>query len=234
MRTLITLLMLSAVLLLTACAGKGIRHCVDADPNDDKPAECVTLTGDAKADAFAVLAAAGCPMQALQIATGKALPSWLHPGRSGAIQIGPQNVLGYFGELHPRVLEQLHADGPVVAFEVILDRIPEGKAKATRAKPTLELSAFHPVSRDFAFIVDRGVLAGDLLRAAQGADKKLITAATVFDVYEGKGIDAGKKSVAIAVTIQPREKTLTDQEIEAIAAKIVAEVTKKTGGVLRG
>jgi phenylalanyl-tRNA synthetase beta chain len=189
---------------------------------------------DAKADAFAVLAAAGCPMQALQIATGKALPSWLHPGRSGAIQIGPQNVLGYFGELHPRVLEQLHADGPVVAFEVILDKIPEGKAKATRAKPTLELSAFHPVSRDFAFIVDRGVLAGDLLRAAQNADKKLITAATVFDVYEGKGIDPGKKSVAIAVTIQPREKTLTDQEIEAIAAKIVAEVTKKTGGVLRG
>ena len=186
---------------------------------------------DAKADAFAVLAAAGAPMQALQIVPGGA--NWLHPGRSGTIQIGPQNVLGYFGELHPRTLEALGADGPLIAFEVILDRIPEAKQKPTRAKPVLELSAFQPVSRDFAFIVDRSVKAGDIVRAAQGVDKKLITGVTVFDVYEGKGIDDGKKSVAIAVTIQPREKTLTDQEIDAVAAKIVAEVTKKTGGTLR-
>jgi phenylalanyl-tRNA synthetase beta chain len=143
-------------------------------------------------------------------------------------------VLGYFGELHPRALEQLAADGPMIAFEVILDRIPEAKQKPTRARPALELSAFQPVSRDFAFIVDRGVKAGDIVRAAQGADRKLITGVTVFDVYEGKGIEDGKKSIAIAVTIQPREKTLTDQEIEAVAAKIVAEVNKKTGGVLRG
>jgi phenylalanyl-tRNA synthetase beta chain len=186
---------------------------------------------DAKADAFAVLAAAGAPMQALQIVPGGA--RWLHPGRSGTIQIGPQNVLGYFGELHPRALEALGADGPLVAFEVILDRIPDAKQKPTRAKPVLELSAFQPVSRDFAFIVDRAVRAGDIVRAAQGADKKLITAVTVFDVYEGKGIDDGKKSVAISVTMQPREKTMTDQEIESVAAKIVAEVNKKTGGVLR-
>ena len=110
---------------------------------------------DAKADAFAVLAAAGAPMQALQVVPGGA--SWLHPGRSGTIQIGPQNVLGYFGELHPRALETLGADGPLMAFEVILDRIPDAKQKPTRAKPVLELSAFQPVSRDFAFIVDRGV-----------------------------------------------------------------------------
>jgi len=187
---------------------------------------------DAKADAFAVLAAAGAPMQALQVVAGG--PDWLHPGRSGTIQIGPQNVLGYFGELHPRALEQLSADGPIIAFEVILDRIPAAKQKPTRAKPVLELSAFQPVSRDFAFIVDRTVKAGDIVRAAQGVDKKLITDVTVFDVYEGKGIDEAKKSIAIAVTIQPREKTLTDQEIDAVAAKIVAEVTKKTGGVLRG
>jgi phenylalanyl-tRNA synthetase beta chain len=186
---------------------------------------------DAKADAFAVLAAAGAPMQALQIVSGGA--SWLHPGRSGTIQIGPQNVLGYFGELHPRTLEALGADGPLMAFEVILDRIPDAKKKPTRAKPLLELSAFQPVSRDFAFIVDRGVKAGDIVRSAQGVDKKLITDVTVFDVYEGKGIDPDRKSVAIAVTIQPREKTLTDQEIDAVAAKIVAEVTKKTGGTLR-
>jgi phenylalanyl-tRNA synthetase beta chain len=187
---------------------------------------------DAKADAFAVLAAAGAPMQALQIVPGG--PAWLHPGRSGTIQIGPQNILGYFGELHPRTLELLRADGPLIAFEVILERIPDAKQKPTRAKPTLELSPFQPVSRDFAFIVDPGVRAGDIVRSAQGADRKLITGVTVFDVYEGKGIDDGKKSVAIAVTIQPREKTLTDQEIDAVAAKIVAEVTKKTGGALRG
>jgi len=187
---------------------------------------------DAKADAFAVLAAAGAPMQALQIVPGGA--SWLHPGRSGTIQIGPQNILGYFGELHPRTLEALGADGPLIAFEVILERIPEAKQKPTRAKPTLELSPFQPVSRDFAFIVARSVKAGDMVRAAQAVDKKLITGVSVFDVYEGKGIDDDKKSVAIAVTIQPREKTLTDQEIDAVAAKIVAEVTKKTGGMLRG
>jgi phenylalanyl-tRNA synthetase beta chain len=187
---------------------------------------------DAKADAFAVLAASGAPMQALQVMPGG--PHWLHPGRSGTIQIGPQKVLGYFGELHPRALEVLRADGPLIAFEVILDRIPEAKQKPTRAKPVLDLSPFQPVSRDFAFIVDRSVRAGDIVRAAQGADRKLITGLTVFDVYEGKGIDEGKKSIAIAVTIQPREKTLTDQEIDAVAGKIVAEVNRKTGGTLRG
>jgi phenylalanyl-tRNA synthetase beta chain len=186
---------------------------------------------DAKGDALAVLASAGAPMQALQIVPGG--PAWLHPGRSGTIQIGPQNVLGYFGELHPRALQVLRADGPLVAFEVILDRIPAAKQRATRAKPLLELSAFQPVSRDFAFIVDRAVKAGDIVRSAQAVDKKLITDVTVFDVYEGKGIDETKKSIAIAVTMQPRERTMTDEEIDAVAAKIVAEVTKKTGGTLR-
>ena len=187
---------------------------------------------DGKADAFAVLAAAGAPMQALQIVPGGA--NWLHPGRSGTIQIGPQNILGYFGEMHPRTLEALGVDGPVIAFEVILDRVPDAKQKPTRAKPALELSPFQPVSRDFAFIVDRKVNAGDLVRAALAVDKKLISDVSVFDVYEGKGIDEGKKSIAIAVTLQPREKTLTDQEIDAVAGKVVSEVAKKTGGVLRG
>ena len=191
---------------------------------------------DAKADTLTVLAAAGAPMQGLQIVAGGTTQgtSWLHPGRSGTIQIGPQKILGHFGELHPRVLEALKADGPIVGFEIILEKIPDAKAKPTRAKSLLELAAFQPVSRDFAFIVDRKIAAGDIVRAAQGVDKKLITNVTVFDVYEGKGIDDGKKSIAIAVTLQPREKTLTDQEIDAVAAKIVVEVTKKTGGVLRG
>jgi phenylalanyl-tRNA synthetase beta chain len=187
---------------------------------------------DVKADALAALTAAGAPAQALQVVPGG--PAWFHPGRSGTIQIGPQNVLGHFGELHPRALEALDAEGPLVAFEVILEKIPEPKAKPTRAKPVLELSAFQPVERDFAFVVDRAVKAADILRATQSVDRKLITNVTVFDVYEGKGIDPGKKSIAIAVTLQPRDKTMTDQEIDAIAAKIVAEVGKRTGGVLRG
>ena len=187
---------------------------------------------DAKGDAFAVLAAAGAPMQALQVVAGG--PAWFHPGRSGTIQIGPQNVLGHFGELHPRILEALKAEGPLVGFEVILEKIPEPKAKPTRAKPVLELSAFQPVARDFAFVVDRAVKAADIVRAAQSIDKKLIVAVEVFDVYEGKGVDPGKKSIAIAVTLQPRDKTMTDPEIEAMGQKIVAEVIKKTGGTLRG
>jgi phenylalanyl-tRNA synthetase beta chain len=186
---------------------------------------------DVKADALAVLAAAGAPAQALQVVPGG--PPWFHPGRSGTIQIGPQNVLGHFGELHPRVLAALDVAGPLVAFEVILDRIPEPRPKATRAKPLLELSPFQPVERDFAFVVDRSVKAADLVRAAQSVDRKLITQITVFDVYEGEGIAPGKKSIAIAVTLQPRDKTMTDQEIEAVAAKIVAEVAKRTGGTLR-
>ncbi len=186
---------------------------------------------DAKADALAALSAAGAPMQALQIVSGA--PAWFHPGRSATIQIGPQNILGHFGELHPRALDALDAEGPIVAFEVLLERIPEPKAKATRIKPALDLSAFQPVERDFAFLVDRAVKAGDIVRAAQGVDRKLITGVTVFDVYEGKGIDPDKKSIAIAVTLQPREKTLTDEEIDAVGAKIVAEVNKRTGGVLR-
>jgi phenylalanyl-tRNA synthetase beta chain len=187
---------------------------------------------DAKADAFAILAAAGAPAQALQTAPGA--PPWFHPGRSGTIQIGPQNVLGHFGELHPRALEALDAEGPVVAFEIVLERIPEAKARGTRAKPPLELSLFQPVERDFAFVVDSGIKAADIVRAAQSADRKLISGVIVFDVYEGQGIAPGKKSVAIAVTIQPRERTMTDAEIEALAAKIVGEVGKRTGGVLRG
>ena len=172
---------------------------------------------DAKGDALAVLAAAGAPAQALQVVPGG--PAWFHPGRSGTIQIGPQNVLGHFGELHPRALEALDAEGPLVGFEVILERIPEGKAKATRAKPVLELSAFQPVTRDFAFVVDRAVKAADIVRTAQAVDRKLITGVSVFDLYEGQGIEAGKKSVAIAVTIQPREKTMTEPEIDALGAQ---------------
>ena len=123
---------------------------------------------DAKADAFAVLAAAGAPMQALQVVPGG--PAWFHPGRSGTIQIGPQNVLGHFGELHPRAIAALKAESPLVGFEVILEKIPEPKARPTRAKPLLELSPFQPVERDFAFVVDS---AGESRRhRARGAERR--------------------------------------------------------------
>ena len=186
---------------------------------------------DAKADALAALVAAGASSQALQIVPGA--PGWFHPGRSGTIQMGAQNVLGHFGELHPQALELLDVEGPLVAFEVIVDRIPQPKSKPTRTRPVLELSPFQPVERDFAFVVERGVRAADVVRAAQNAERKLISAVSVFDVYEGRGIEPGKKSIAISVTLQPREKTLTEQEIDAVANKIVAEVSKRTGATLR-
>ncbi|WP_129611504.1 MULTISPECIES: phenylalanine--tRNA ligase subunit beta [Rhodoplanes] len=186
---------------------------------------------DIEGDALAVLAACGIATSAVQVVPGG--PSWLHPGRSGTLQLGPKLVFGHFGELHPRVLAALDVSGPLVAFEIVLDRIPEPKAKATRAKPPLDLPAFQPLTRDFAFLVDHGVKAAEIVRAAQSADRKLISGITVFDVYEGKGIEPGKKSVAIAVTLQPREKTLTDEEIDAVVGKVVGEVGRRTGGVLR-
>ncbi len=189
-------------------------------------------TFDAKADAFALLASLGVPTAGMQLVAGA--PGWFHPGRSGTLQFGPKNVVGWFGELHPRALETLDLDGPIVAFEIILDDIPAPKSRPTKSKGKIDLPEFTPVERDFAFVVDRAVKAADILRFARSADRALITDAGVFDVYEGPGVEDGKKSVAISVTLQPREKTFTDAEIEAISAKIVAEVSGKTGASLRG
>ena len=187
---------------------------------------------DAKADVLALLAALGIPAGGLQIVPGG--PAWFHPGRSGTLQFGPKNVVGAFGEVHPKVLKALDLKGPLVAFELNLDALPPPKAKPNKMKPKLNLPDFQPLTRDFAFVVGRGVAAGDIVKAAQGAERQLIVGVDVFDIYEGTGIDPDKKSVAIAVTLQPTEKTLTDVEIEAVSAKIVAEVSKKTGAVLRG
>jgi len=187
---------------------------------------------DAKADAFAALEAIGAPIDRLTVEA--TAPGWYHPGRSGVIKLGPKTVLGHFGEFHPNTLETLDADGPLCGFEVFVDAVPEPKAKPTRTKPKLELSPFQAVKRDFAFVVDRGVEAGTLVRAALGADKKLITGVNVFDVFEGAAIGEGKKSVAIEVAIQPLDKTLTDEDFETLASRIVDNVKKQTGGVLRG
>jgi phenylalanyl-tRNA synthetase beta chain len=186
---------------------------------------------DAKADALAVLEACGAPVDKLQIEA--AGPAWYHPGRSGTIRLGPKTVLGTFGEFHPKTLEVLDVSGPLAGFEVFIDAIPEPKAKPTRTKPRLDLSSFQAVKRDFAFVVDKQVEAGTLSRAALAADRKLITGVNVFDIFEGAVLGADKKSVAIEVSIQPVEKTLTDEDFEALAGRIVENVKKQTGGVLR-
>ena len=186
---------------------------------------------DVKADALAVLAAVGAPVD--NLAAQPKAPAWYHPGRSGALLLGNQ-PLAYFGEVHPDVLAKLDLRGPAAAFEVFLDAVPPAKARPSKARPPLKLSLFQPLERDFAFIVDGTLPADALVRAARGADRAMITSAQVFDVYAGKGVPEGKKSVALSVTIQPADKTLTDEEIEAISQKVVAQVAKQTGGALRG
>jgi phenylalanyl-tRNA synthetase beta chain len=186
---------------------------------------------DAKADIAALLDAMGHDIDKLQLVADPA--PWSHPGRGGRIQLGPKLTIGWFGEVHPSELEKFDLTGPVAAFELDLDAIPEPRRKPTRSKPALKLSGLMPLSRDFAFLVDRSVPAAAILRAAKNADKTLITEVSVFDVFEGKGMPTDKKSVGIAVTLQPSDKTLTDEEIDKVAANVVAAVSKATGGVLR-
>ncbi len=185
----------------------------------------------AKADAMAVLAAIGAPVDKLQVFTDVA--AYYHPGRAGELRLGPKNTLARFGEIHPRVLKKLDVKGPVVALEIFPDNVPTPKAKSS-ARPMLHLSAFQPIERDFAFVVDADVDAARIVQAARGADKTMIDGVRVFDIFEGAALGEGKKSVAIAVTLQPTEKTLTDEEIDAISQKVVGAVNKSTGGVLRG
>jgi phenylalanyl-tRNA synthetase beta chain len=164
------------------------------------------------------------------------VPGWFHPGRSAIVSLGPKTELAVFGELHPRVLAALDVKGPAVAFSVRLEAIPFPKAR-TATRPPLVASDFQPVERDFAFVLDERVEAEAVLKAARAADKTLIDAVSVFDVFAGPTAEAqmgtGKKSVAVSVRLQPTDRTLTDAEIEAVAAKIVASVAKATGGNLR-
>jgi phenylalanyl-tRNA synthetase beta chain len=187
---------------------------------------------DAKADAVAVLTSAGIDAGKTQIT--RDAPDWYHPGRSGTLRLGPKTVLAHFGELHPATLKALDVDGPVVAFEVFLDALPPEKKKS-RARPPLAAVDLLPVRRDFAFVLDKSVPAGDVVKAASGADKALISQVAVFDVFEGGALAAeGKKSIAIEVTLQPILETLTEKDIEAVSQKIIADVKKATGGEIRG
>jgi phenylalanyl-tRNA synthetase beta chain len=189
---------------------------------------------DAKRDAMTLLSALGVSANAVQVVPGG--PSFLHPGRSATFQFGPKTVVGWFGQLHPSTCEALDAvgySGPIVAFEITLDAIPAPKAKPTRTKPKLARSDFMPVERDLAFVVGETVSASEVLKAAEGAERGLVAKVGVFDVYRGEGVAEGAKSIAIHVSLQPRERTLTDAEIDAAISKIVAEVSKKTGATLR-
>jgi phenylalanyl-tRNA synthetase beta chain len=183
---------------------------------------------DVKADLLSALEAiTGAPMSA-PITQGA--PGWYHPGRSGTIAMGPK-IIAQFGELHPKVLAAFDLKVPAAGFEIFLDAIPDAKSKG-KAKPLFQPSPYQAIERDFAFVVDAKLAAGEIVKAVKMADRALIDAVTVFDVYEGKGVTEGKKSVAIAVRIQPKDATLTEVEIEALAQKIIA-ATLKIGATLR-
>jgi len=187
---------------------------------------------DAKADALEVLSSLGAPLASLQ--TFAEAANWYHPGRSGTLRLGPKIILAEFGEVHPAVLDDMGLERGAVAFETYIDRLPAAKRRKASAKPPLDASDLQPVRRDFAFVVASEINTADIVRAAYGADKVLVDNVTVFDVFSGPAIGEGRKSVAIEVTLQPRDKTLTDTEIEAVCARVVDKVIKVTGGELRG
>lgn len=184
-----------------------------------------------KGDLMALLEQLGAPTASLQLAQGQNR-DWWHPGRSARLQLGPKNVMVEFGALHPRVLKALDADAPMLAFEIVLDAVPEPRGKGSKARPAANLASLMPLTRDFAFVMDDGKAVGDLVRGVAGADKALIADVRVFDVYRGAGVPEGSKSVALEVVVQPREATLTEAEIEALSAKVVAAGTK-LGATLR-
>ncbi len=187
---------------------------------------------DAKADALAVLAALGVDASKAQIT--RDAPAWFHPGRSATLRLGPKLVLAHFGDLHPSTLKMLDVTGSASAFEVFVSDLPAEKRRASRARAPLDSNDLNPLTRDFAFIVDEKIAAADVVKAALSVDKVLVRDVGVFDIYQGTGVPEGKKSLAIAVTMQPKGTTLTDAEIDALASRIVAEVKRTTGGEIRG
>ena len=185
---------------------------------------------DAKAEAIALLAQAGAPVDNLQV-MGGAGDAW-HPGQSGTLRLGPKTVLAAFGMVHPSVLKAFDLDGAVAAVELYLDAIPPKRATGFM-RPAYTPPALQSVKRDFAFLVPDTLAADMLIRAVRAADKAAITAARVFDVFAGQGVLEGHKSVAVEVLLQPQQKSFTDEELKAIADKIVAAAAKQ-GAQLRG
>ncbi|MBL4836606.1 MAG: phenylalanine--tRNA ligase subunit beta [Kordiimonadaceae bacterium] len=185
---------------------------------------------DAKRDALAALEAVGAPTGNLQVF--EEAPDYYHPGRSGTLRLGPKNILASFGEIHPKILKALDIDGPIVGFEVLLDKIP-GKRSKSSAKAALETSNLQSVARDFAFLIDSDKTVASLIKAVQGADKNFIKGVSVFDIYAGKGVPEGQQSVALSITLEPKAETFSDKDIEAISHKIVTSAEKSIGATLR-
>ena len=178
---------------------------------------------DAKGEVLALLAEAGAPVDKLQV-MGEA-GAQFHPGQSATLRLGPKTVLARFGMLHPATVKAFGVDGPVVAAEIFLDAIPARKA-AGFARSAYAPPALQAVTRDFAFLVDTALPAGDLLRVVKGADKANIVDARIFDDFRGAGVPEGKKSLAIEVTLQPGEKSYDEAELKGITDRIVAAAAK--------
>lgn len=209
-------------------SASGVREGKNIQKNhygDSRKVDCF----DAKADVFAAIALYVNP-ENLQVT--REVPGYYHPGKSGALLLG-KNVVAYFGEMHPAILKQFDIDSPVAAFEIFIDKLPKPKAKKSSARPKLELSNLQPVERDFAFVVSGEVSAADILKAVRVAEKELIESVNIFDVYSGKNVEEGKKSIAFSVRLQPKNETLKDADIENISKKIIASVETSTGGKLR-
>ncbi|HEX6145101.1 MAG TPA: phenylalanine--tRNA ligase subunit beta [Geminicoccaceae bacterium] len=211
-------------------AAGGIRIGTQHERHWLEPARPVDVF-DVRADAMAALTAGGLNTEAVRVVADG--PEHYHPGRKGRLTLGPQTVLAEFGEIHPAILEASDLEGPAVAFEVFLDRLPKPRSKRARARPPLKASPYPPVDRDFAFVVDDDVPAEALLQAVRSAEKALIREVQLFDVYAGRGLDPGRKSLAVAVRLQASDRTLAEAEIEGVVRKIVAAAGKATGATLR-
>ncbi len=205
----------------------GVR-CGLLQPKNHYHSERASDAFDAKADAIAAIEATGFDASSLQFHANA--PAWYHPGRSGSLMLGKQ-AIAYFGELHPALLQRMDAPARIAGFEVFVDHIPLPKRK-TSTRPALEASDYQPVERDFAFLVDEKLPANDLLRAVRASEKTLIKALYLFDVYQGKGVEPGKKSLALTLTLQASDRTLSEQDLEAVSKRII-ESAAKIGAVLR-
>lgn len=208
----------------------GIRRGQKNERHWQKNSEDINVY-DAKADAISILNAIGVKADNAQVVAEA--PAWYHPGRSGVIRLGPKNIMAYFGEIHPNILKKLDVKGPLVGFEIMLGNIPLPRSKVGNSRGSLKSSDFQSVERDFAFVVSKDLAAEQLVKVISSVDKKLIDRINVFDVYEGAGIDDGKKSIAVNVRLQPFNKTMTDDEIEEFRQDVISIVIKKTGGTLR-
>lgn len=209
----------------------GIILAGDRTPRDWRSGRAAGFDAyDAKAEALALLAAAGAPVDNLQVLSPAS--GTYHPGRSARLGLGPKNVLAEFGELHPSTLKAFDLSGPVVAAEIFLDAIPQKRGAAGRTRPAFTPPPLQAVTRDFAFLVPEALAADQLVRAVRSADKQAIAAARLFDLFTGPGVPEGQKSLAVEVTLQPRDKSFTEEELKTISDRIVAAAAK-VGATLR-